>query len=126
VRFKIDENLPQEVSEILRSAQHDAMTVVEQRLSGEPDFKVANICRNEKRALVTLDLDFADIRSYPPADSPGIVVIRPKTQDKRSILKVIDGLIPLLAKEPLDGRLWVADETAVRIRGDQGQVEDVP
>ncbi len=34
MRFKVDENLPVEVAELLRDHQYDAMTVVEQRLAG--------------------------------------------------------------------------------------------
>ena len=37
MRFKVDENLPAEIAELLRSAEHDATTVHEQRLMGEAD-----------------------------------------------------------------------------------------
>lgn len=65
-KFKIDENLPVEASELLSSAGHDAVTVIQQHMGGQPDSNVAAICRREGRVIVTLDQDFADIRSYPP------------------------------------------------------------
>lgn len=34
MRFKVDENLPIEVAEMLRQAGHDAATVLEQHLGG--------------------------------------------------------------------------------------------
>ncbi|KAA0245024.1 MAG: hypothetical protein DYG83_06100 [Candidatus Brocadia sp. AMX2] len=34
------------------------------------------VCCKEKRCLVTLDLDFADVTRFPPGSSSGIVVIR--------------------------------------------------
>ena len=34
MKFKIDENLPTEAADLLRSAGHDAVTVGEQRLGG--------------------------------------------------------------------------------------------
>jgi Domain of unknown function (DUF5615) len=36
MRFKIDENLPIEVAELLRAAGHDALTVLDQNLGAGP------------------------------------------------------------------------------------------
>lgn len=68
MRFKTDENIPIEIAEFLRANGHDALSVGEQGLSGEPDSTVAAVCKSETRAIVTLDLDFADIRVYPPQE----------------------------------------------------------
>jgi predicted nuclease of predicted toxin-antitoxin system len=92
VRFKVDENLPVEVVELLRQAGHDAATVLEQRLGGGTDSDVASLCQREGRTLVTLDLDFADIRAYPPAQYPGLVVLRLKQQDKPHVLDIVSRL----------------------------------
>ena len=55
MRFKIDENLPVEVAELLRRLGHDATTILEQHLGGSADPKVASVCQQERRILVTLD-----------------------------------------------------------------------
>lgn len=117
MRFKIDENLPVEVAELLRRHQHDAATVIEQRLAGQPDAHIAGTCQAEQRALVTLDLDFADLRRYPPADHAGLIVLRPATQSIPAVLALIQRLVPLLDQEPVAGALWIVDEGRVRIRG---------
>jgi predicted nuclease of predicted toxin-antitoxin system len=49
------------------SAGHDAPTVVQQALGGQPDERVIDVCSREQRALVTADLDFSNILTYPPA-----------------------------------------------------------
>jgi predicted nuclease of predicted toxin-antitoxin system len=116
LKFKIDENLPIEVADALRLAGYDAMTVVEQQLGGSIDPAVATICQNEQRAIVTLDLDFANIRTYPPADYSGIIVLRLARLEKRRILAAIHLLLPLLVHETLLGKLWIVDETSVRVR----------
>src|SRR5436190_1527827 len=46
-------------------------TVYDQGLRGHDDGDIADVCRREQRALVTLDLDFSDVRVYPPAHYPG-------------------------------------------------------
>jgi predicted nuclease of predicted toxin-antitoxin system len=94
VRFKVDENLPSEAAALLVADGHVALTVLDQQLGGHADPDVAAVCRKEQRALVTLDLDFADIRQYPPGDYFGPVVLRPSRQDKAHVLGVITRVLP--------------------------------
>lgn len=115
--FKVDENLPHEAVAVLAAAGHDVQTVYDEQLNGRPDAEVAAHCQHERRALVTLDLDFSDIRAYPPRDYSGIIVLRPHSQSKRDVLSLLAALVPLLANEPLDGHLWIVSESGVRIRG---------
>lgn len=114
--FKIDENLPVETADLLRQVGYDAITVVEQHLEGASDSDVISACQEEGRALITLDADFADILAYPPAQFPGLIVLRLHRQDKPHILEVLARLTPLLSSEPLEHRLWIVEETRVRIR----------
>ena len=115
MKFKVDENLPVEVAELLRRAGYDAATVFDQKLGGEADRTIAAICRLEQRAILTLDLDFADIRTYPPSQYAGLIVLRVKQQDKPFILAIIARIIRLLASEALVGKLWIVDEQRIRM-----------
>ena len=117
LKFKVDENLPTEAAELLARAGHDAVTVRDQGMIGQPDTNIAAVCRQEGRVVVTLDLDFADIRVYPPGDYAGIVVLRLTLLDKFHVLSVLERLLPVLEREPLSGKLWIVDETSVRMRG---------
>ena len=116
MRFKIDENLPVDVAELLRQESHDAITVLEQDLGGEADSDIAGVCQQEERALITLDTDFADIRAYPPKQFPGLVVLRLRWQDKPHILEALRRLTPVFSTELLEGRLWIVEEERIRIR----------
>jgi predicted nuclease of predicted toxin-antitoxin system len=80
--FKVDENLPVKVAEVLRQAEHDAVTVLEQEHVGNADARPVALCQRENRVLVTLDVGLADIRTYPPAEFPGLIVLRLRQQDK--------------------------------------------
>ena len=115
-KLKTDENLPQTAADLLRAAGHDVSTVVEQGLCGETDSRVAVACRSEGRALLTLDRGLGDIRAYPPAEHPGIVVLRAGGQEIDKILGLIRRLIALLETQLLTGTLWIMDERRVRIR----------
>lgn len=65
---------------------------------------------------MTLDLDFSDIRAYPPGDSAGRIVLRLESQDKRRILSLIEKLCLTLVTEDPRRRLWIVERDKVRIR----------
>lgn len=84
--------------------------------NGKPDSEIAGVCQREKRVLVTLDLDFADLTKYPPREYAGLLVIRIANQHKAGVLAVLDRILPLLASEVVDGKIWIVDERRVRVR----------
>jgi predicted nuclease of predicted toxin-antitoxin system len=118
MRFKFDENLPSDLSVLLKRDGHDAHSVLDENLRGASDPSIAKICRAERRILVTLDLDFAHIKNYPPQDYYGIIVLRLSRQDRDSVLAIIPRILELLQKEPIEQRLWIVDEHRTRIRGE--------
>ncbi|MBF0398669.1 MAG: DUF5615 family PIN-like protein [Desulfobacterales bacterium] len=107
MKFKTDENIPIEIAKLLKSTGYDTMTIMEQGLSGEQDYKIAKVCQQEERILITLDLDFSDIRTYPPTQYCGIIVLRVYRQDKLNIITTFKQVIPLLEKEQIANRLWI-------------------
>ena len=113
--FKRGENLPTDACRLLVDAGFDAVTVFEQSLHGKPDTDVARVCREEGRALVTLDLDFANVRAFDPAAHAGIIVLRPARQDRRSVVRVLERALGVLKREPVAGHLWVVGEDRLRI-----------
>ena len=116
MRFKLDENLPREASALFREAGHDALTVADQRLSGADDAALYDVCGQERRILVTLDVDFANVQAYPPVQSPGLIVLRLKEQSRPAVLSAIGSVLSLLQHEPVNGRLWIVEEQRIRIR----------
>ena len=116
MKFKIDENLPAEAAEILKSAGFEAHTVGDENLSGADDETVANASRSEGRILVTLDLDFANIRAHPPGEHTGIVVLRVKHQDKPTLLVHVRRWAMALACRNPSGELWILSGNRIRFR----------
>lgn len=58
MRFKLDENMPVVVADILRDSGYDAETVYSEAISGISDSELLDVCPHEHRILLTLDLDF--------------------------------------------------------------------
>lgn len=116
MKFKIDENLPSEIKHLLIQAGHDALTVNDQDLTGHPDANLAVVCMTENRTFITADLDFSDIRAYPPDKYPGIMVIRSDRQDKPTMVELFRPVLDLMKKEQIKQKLWIIEEGRVRVR----------
>jgi predicted nuclease of predicted toxin-antitoxin system len=115
MRFKVDENLPHEVCDLLSHAGHDATSVGQQALSGAGDARICQLCQDEQRVRVTLDVDFANVRAYDPRSSSGVIVLRLARQDKQWMLDAMARALPVLQREPL-AKLWIVEEDRIRIR----------
>lgn len=115
MKFKLDENLSPALAADFLAAGHEAHSVLEQALGGAPDPHVIEVCRLENRVLITLDLDFANIRSYPPARYAGIIVLRLGTQAHGAVAAAMAAAIRLLQREELIGRLWIVEAGRIRI-----------
>jgi predicted nuclease of predicted toxin-antitoxin system len=113
--LKLDENLPVVARELLQTAGHDVVTAHEEGLAGADDDTLLTAAKREGRALVTLDLDFPDVRRYDPADSAGMIVLRLRDQTLPMIRRAVVRLADLLLREPTAGRLWILDESRLRI-----------
>jgi len=116
VRFKVDENMSTEVTECLHEAGHDALTIVEQGMAGVDDDRLAEVVQGEERVLVTLDLDFADIRRFQPGHHPGVVVFRVGQRHPERLVELLRRLLPELLLEFQPDELWIVKERGVRRR----------
>lgn len=116
MKLKLDENLGVRGLELLSAAGHDVCTVPIQQLGSATDEEIAARCRAEGRAIVTLDLDFANPLRFPPQLHPGIAVPRAASRMTPEILdRLIASLIGALKTLPLDGQLWIVEEGRIGV-----------
>ena len=76
--------------------------MLDQQLGGHPDRTIGDTVRDEQRALITLDLDFADIRAYPPSDYSGLIVLRLVVQAKPRVLALVERRDPFAEHRAAD------------------------
>lgn len=123
MKLKLDENIPQDVVPLFIAAGHDVATVRGQGLGGTTDERLAAVCWVERRVLITLDLDFSDVRAYPPGAFAGLVVLRPPEPRISAVVELARHLAPLLSAEDPTGRLWIVGPQGVRVRESLGPRE---
>jgi len=87
-------------------------------LGAASDAQIAAHALEHNAAILTRDLDFADIRRYPPEQYCGIIVLRlPDTAVAQEIVSVMERfLMEPGFLEPLAGRLAIVDADRVRFR----------
>lgn len=101
---------------MLTAAGHDVSSVSFQGMASEQDRAVIEACRREGRALVTLDLDFANPLDYPPDEFPGIAVLRlPQNATEADFHQTLQTFAKGLEQNPLQGRLWIVERGRIRL-----------
>ncbi len=86
---KLDENMARAHQELLVNAGYLADRVTDQGLSGAADPIVWQRVVDEGRFFITLDLDFSDVRRFPPGSHPGILLLRPRSSGRDAVLDIL-------------------------------------
>ncbi len=116
MRIKLDENLSRHLKGTLTAIGHDVETAADEGLLSQPDSEVAAAAKREDRVIFTLDLDFADVRRFPPGEHPGVVLSRPPTFGPLTVNKFIERFAQQADLDELAGALAIVEPHRVRIR----------
>lgn len=116
MRLKLDENLSRHLKDILDMLKHDVITAADENLLSQPDTAVAAAANSEERMLITLDVEFGDLRKYPPGSHPGIILFRPRSFGPLAVNRFVEEFIRDTNLELLAGCVVVVDPTRVRVR----------
>jgi len=116
VKVKLDENMPADLGTLLVKDGHDVHGVLDESLGGSADSVIVEAARREERILMTFDMDFADVRNYPPGTHAGIVVFRLRDQRWATLAPPVTRLLEQGKLEDLATSLAIVTETRVRLR----------
>jgi len=117
LKLLLDENLSLAVCVFVRCLGHDAIGVAELGHAGASDPEFFALAREQRRVLVTLDADFANILRFPPKSTYGIIRLKVHPAVDELIIKQLRLSLQMLADLDLTGRLAVAEGSKVRTRG---------
>lgn len=113
---KLDEHLGKAHLQLLRESGYDVDTVVGEQLSGSTDEILWSRVVADGRLLITLDLDFSDVRRFQPGTHPGILLVRALSTSSSAVSRVLRRVLVERPLEDLRGCLAVADERITRVR----------
>ena len=116
MKLKLDESLSRHLKQVVAAIGHDVTTADDEGLLSQPDEVVFAAARSEGRMLLTLDLDFADIRKYPPGSHPGIVLFRPRSHGIPTVQASVQDFVRQQDLATLAGCLVVVDPGRIRVR----------
>ena len=91
------------------------------------DADLLDLCRNQSRGLVTLDLDFSNPIRFVPSRTAGIAVLRLPPRPGRSELSdAARRLASGLAERSLEGKRWVVQRGRLREYQEENQEDTWP
>ena len=118
MRFLVDANLPLTAVPLLQRFGHQAEHVRSLGLADAADAVIAARAKAAGAILLTRDLDFADMRRYPPAEHAGLLVLRVREDVVAAeILRVLENFLRQTELPvQLGGRLAILEPDRVRFR----------
>jgi len=118
MRFLIDANMPRSIIALVTNLGHEVEFARDIGLGAAPDQEIAARAQASGAALLTRDLDFADVRRYPPALYSGIIVLRlPDGMIAKDIVRVTERFLQdSTFVGNLAGRLAIVEQDRVRFR----------
>jgi len=116
MKFKLDENLPQELAGDLSGLGHHADTVYGEGLAGAEDATVVEAALAAGRILMTLDKEIASVLKYPIGEHAGVVLFRPDSSGRGEVLSFVRVRLESLLEMELAGHLTVVGPTRIRVR----------
>lgn len=105
MKLLLDENVPPLLIEKVKGHYPESADIYDIRYGGKSDIEIYDYLRDHDYVLLTFDLDFSDIRKFPPELVEGIIVLRFKNKRIQDIMAetliYLDELIKLDYKHSL-------------------------
>lgn len=112
----LDQCVPRKFLRLLRSWGYEASLLTEHTAADAKDPIVINLAGELDAALLTVDLDFANILHYPPQNYGGIIVLRYQFAEETALAATLQQMLRDLYRDGLRGVLVVVTPDRYRVR----------
>jgi predicted nuclease of predicted toxin-antitoxin system len=116
VKFLVDMPLSPELAAWLKNQGHDAVHAAELGLSRAPDTDILARAKQEKRTIVTADLDYARLLALGRQNDPSVILFRDGNWSDTDIIARMDKIFRALAADDISQSILVVDRDRVRRR----------
>ncbi len=112
----LDHNVPAKFVRLLNDWGYEASRLTEHLDADAADVDVIALAQTLGAVLLTIDLDFANLLDYPPADYAGILVMRYQAAREDAVIATLRQALNDLYRDDLRGMLVIIEPTRYRIR----------
>ena len=113
MKFKLDENTPWILKKIIEGkGNYQVDSVFHENLTGIDDKSLNIECFKNKRILITLDYDFANIKD----NYYDIIILRPKAQGKNAVKTIFEQFMNNFQLIDVVGKIIIVEPNQIRIR----------
>ena len=116
IRLLLDMGVALSTAEHLRAQGHDAVHLSEQGLGRMPDEGIVAKAKDERRVIVTHDLDFGRIVALSGLPVPSIITLRLSDMRPTRVNAVLDTVLRGTEKQLAAGALVSVTDEAIRVR----------
>ena len=116
MRFLADMGISPKTVDFLNALQHDATHVHDQELDSAPDSVILKKAREERRILLTHDLDFGELLAASGTVSPSVIIFRLRNMHPNRVNTSLDSIINKHAALLEQGVIVSVDEGQIRVR----------
>jgi len=115
VKFKLDENVPWVLKNLIESiGQHEVDSVFHENIAGIDDKRKKKKCFEEKRILNTLNSDFIN----PRDNFYGLIIMRSKKQGKNAVKELFARVLKSYSLEETVRNIIIIETNQIRVRSD--------
>ncbi|MBM3152227.1 MAG: hypothetical protein FJZ96_08535 [Chloroflexi bacterium] len=116
MKFPADMGISPRVVAALRKQEHNAVHLQEQGLGRLPDIKIIVKAKEERRILLTHDLDFGELLAAGGDSLPSVTIFRLKDMRAENVLWHLRNVIAQHSESLAKGAVCSVTERRVRIR----------
>lgn len=116
LRFLADMNISPKTVRLLREQGWDILRVSEVLPASAKDLEVLAFARQERRVVITQDLDFSVLLALSGCSHPSLVTLRLPFPEPETVIRRLLEVIPQVESFLLRGCAVTVEESAIRIR----------
>lgn len=116
MKFLADMGISLLTVEWLRTQKHDVLHVRDITMQRAADEAILAKARDEKRIVLTLDLDFGYLLAVSGAELPSVIIFRLGNETAEVITQRLQDALTCCADNLLDGAVVTVAEDTIRVR----------
>ena len=116
MRFLLDMNFSPRVTEWQRVQGHDAVHVHEQGHGNWDDRAIFNTAIEDRRIVLTFDLDFGDIVAAAEQNMVGVILVRLRSMKADRVIERLSSVLAAADDALEQGAIVIVEDARMRVR----------